>query len=267
MHSGEAQLYMGLFYSGFNLHDQMFSKRNNVSIQGQESDALSGYFLVGDEMLTKEQYEALFGGTSNDSEVRRAAISNLASRWPKAASGSPTVHFEILSSISSTTRVLIHKAIREYRKKTCLSFVYATSGARIKFTSDCNNGCWSYVGKISDGGQTLCLGWCSERYGSIVHEIGHALGLWHEHQRPDRDQYIRIPKDRTGTNYARKSSQSVNTFGVPYDYLSIMHYPQGVVQTLDPSYQDKIGQRNELSYLDVQIINRMYECTAILTGM
>jgi hypothetical protein len=29
-------------------------------------------------------------------------------------------------------------------------------------------------------------------YGSVLHEFGHVLGLMHEHQRPDRDDYIRL---------------------------------------------------------------------------
>ena len=29
-------------------------------------------------------------------------------------------------------------------------------------------------------------------YGSVLHEFGHVLGLQHEHQRPDRDQYLTL---------------------------------------------------------------------------
>lgn len=49
---------------------------------------------------------------------------------------------------------------------------------------------YSYIGKIG-GKQEIQI---SETgyLGNIIHEIGHALGLFHEHSRPDRDNYIRV---------------------------------------------------------------------------
>lgn len=48
----------------------------------------------------------------------------------------------------------------------------------------------------------------------------HALGVHHEHQRPDRDNYIMVEE-----NKGEDASQTTNTIGVPitpYDPFSIM---------------------------------------------
>lgn len=52
--------------------------------------------------------------------------------------------------------------------------------------------CWSYVGrKGSEQALSLSTPECINK-GTIIHEFLHALGLWHEHSRSDRDEYIEI---------------------------------------------------------------------------
>lgn len=70
---------------------------------------------------------------------------------------------------------------------------------------------------------------CFGTPGSIVHELGHVLGLWHEHIRPDRDDFIEViwdniyPEKRQLFNV--QSPVETQSFKQMYDYYSIMHYP------------------------------------------
>ena len=58
----------------------------------------------------------------------------------------------------------------------------------------------------------------------------HALGVYHQQSRADRDQYVVIKEGNIEPgreNNFDKESTSLN-YGVEYDYFSIMHYSKRV---------------------------------------
>ena len=115
-----------------------------------------------------------------------------------------------------------------------------------------------------------------------MHEIGHAIGFFHEHSRPDRDEYVEIITSNIDmidtkfwNDYTLLDPSEVNSLGVGYDYNSIMHYDRyrstvdsngqyvrlETIRPRDPNIT--IGQAYGLSPLDIIQTNRLYSCSKL----
>lgn len=138
------------------------------------------------------------------------------------------------------------------------------------------NICASNLGRQSGTSTKIYLGWCrSMKYkGNIVHEILHALGFWHEHSRPDRDDFIQIEWNNvvSGAEDNFQKALEVNSLGSGYDYGSIMHYPSSayaidssqpvIVNTTIMGKWESLGQRVKLSANDVDQLRLLYQCSS-----
>jgi len=99
-----------------------------------------------------------------------------------------------------------------------------------------------------------------------IHELGHCLGLVHEHQRPDRDNYVLINWNKIYSVYHHNfeiiENPLIEEQSYPYDYESIMHYPINAfsrdgsvtIDVLDGS----VVQRNGISPFDAQKVQDIY---------
>ncbi|KFM63175.1 Astacin-like metalloprotease toxin, partial [Stegodyphus mimosarum] len=141
-------------------------------------------------------------------------------RWPNKE-----VPYVIDSTLVPYT-TLIRDAMKNYHDNTCIKFVRRTSQKNyIKLFQ--GQGCYSYVGMINRGEQPVSLGRGCHYKGTIVHELGHAIGFFHEQNRSDRDTYLTIYWENIQkgmeTQFALlKPSQ--NLLLTPFDHDSIMLY-------------------------------------------
>lgn len=123
------------------------------------------------------------------------------------------------------------------------------------------------------GEQILSISKYDSNKGTALHEIGHALGLIHEQQRRDRDEYINInwdniQSDKKSNFKIWEESHAVIKYipDVLFDYKSIMLYPSYNSFAIDyskPTMTKKDGstfnaQRNNLSYIDIVAIYDIY---------
>lgn len=166
------------------------------------------------------------------------------------------------------------------------------TGARIKFVPRTNEVEYvNFTGKTDAGNNSSQVGfkkgvrtdvnitafWWRQEEWMPVHELGHVLGFFHEHERWDRDQFVTIhyenikPGRAADYDWIAKTNWLVSS--LPYDYRSIMHYricwaskcedqckdgigssPCAVIEPVDKQFDGVIGQwtDNGISALDAE---------------
>ena len=136
-----------------------------------------------------------------------------------------------------------------------------TQSSFVRFVTNPDKACQSRVGRQSGPQNIECF---VENFnaGSVAHEIGHALGLFHEHQRNDRDLFVEVKWDEIEGGLVNQNDPNFGLNMPPrldicrYDYESIMHYSDlALIQKKDgPS----MGQQDRLSFADRAVVRYLY---------
>ncbi|XP_019738360.1 bone morphogenetic protein 1-like isoform X1 [Hippocampus comes] len=201
---------------------------------------------------------------------RRAATSRSERIWPDSL-----IPYVISGNFSGSQRAIFRQAMRHWEKHTCVTFMERTTEeSYIVFTyRPC--GCCSYVGRRGGGPQAISIGKNCDKFGIVVHELGHVIGFWHEHTRPDRDEHVSINRDNIQQgqeyNFLKMEPGEVDSLGEVYDFGSVMHYAKNTfsrrvfLDTILPRYdvngvRPSIGQRLKLSKGDITQAQKLYKC-------
>lgn len=138
--------------------------------------------------------------------------------WPGGV-----IPYVIDHDVSNAQDVL--RAIEEWNSKTVISLVERTTEEDYVRFRSVAGGCRAHQGRI--GGEQFIQLHESCDWRIVVHEIGHAVGLWHEHQRQDRDRYLMVNEYEVGLCSNPFDLRPEAVVDRPYDYASTMHYGRG----------------------------------------
>jgi len=190
------------------------------------------------------------------------------------------IHYAFHRKLSNSAKQAFKDSVAEIESKTknCITFKEEKTNYKQKMLYIvAAGGCWSYIGDVkSMKKQKLSLSWGCHYKSIAVHEIFHALGFEHEQSRHDRDDYIKIIWDNVmqgyKSQYNKAKNSSFDSYGVDYDYASVMHYDKyGFTKNGEPTiaYADSVnttglptefGQELDggMTDLDLEQLNLLY---------
>ncbi len=214
------------------------------------------YLFPGEDTPTPIQAEVVDGvvliegdialGTLEELTAGSAALSPTShgiptQYWPATTASAPYVYeipYDIADGFSDAyVENVIEPAIDHWNDNTNIEFVVwdgvATDYVEI-VTATAR--CWSEAGR-KGGRQEIRLdeNGCTQ-VRTVIHELGHTVGLKHEQQRPDRDEFVEILTANIQTQPDRSGNFALYGPGLPlgaYGYTSIMHYGRTAFGQID----------------------------------
>lgn len=186
------------------------------------------------------------------------------------------VYFQ-MNDYNSTELKTVKKNLRKFQKKsgvikfTWLNETPTDNSPFLNIGTFGNDICSSYVGvdktAYTSDGQFLFIGLSCLSEGEIHHELLHALGLFHEHSRPDRDSYVTVRDEwiQEGEEVNFEIASLLDTLDTKYDYESVMHYGEyqfttDTTQKTINARGNEVGQRDGISKGDNVVTRLLYQC-------
>ncbi|XP_055343163.1 uncharacterized protein LOC129591518 [Paramacrobiotus metropolitanus] len=191
--------------------------------------------------------------------------------WPNNGKNIP---YEAATNLGDFTVTQIELALQAIVQQTtsCITFKKRTTEENyIAFSA--GSRCQSPVGKQGGRQVITVTPKCAER-GLLQHMVLHAVGLFHEHQRPDRDKHVLIYADHAINGSMPRHFRILHkmpVYGTPYDIQSIMHYgpydfaKSKRIPVMIPKKGRKtpMGQRASLSRRDLLKVYSAYNCSVM----
>jgi hypothetical protein len=223
-------------------------------------EAINGEVIAEGDIVIGQAADVLNGGANYTAPMVPDFVRGQPTRWENNL-----VPFVVDNSVTDSDRVLIQQAMSQWAGATNIRFreLFGTRDWKrenyVKFSGSKKEVCTSnsigikerLPGKVDeeDNINVVQVDGCRS-WGKIAHEIGHVLGLGHEHTRSDRDNYITILwsniQEGRETWYCRaigdprtsaKIGDQQTLANTAYDYDSIMHYPVDGFAKLSPDCQ------------------------------
>ncbi|KAE9549779.1 hypothetical protein FO519_007008 [Halicephalobus sp. NKZ332] len=242
-----------------------------------------------DILLTEEQANTMINEIESGSSRIPASSPSRPGRFQRSAlflettptqrwSNDRPIQYMFDQTLSEADKSAVRAAIKEIESKTCVRFKFETKkppNSHIYYVKTAASSVCglSYIGRVEPVNTIYLTFACGNPIGVAVHETLHALGLNHEQLRGDRDQFIKVNWENVNPQnydfFAIADSKQFTSYGVKYDYGSIMHYNQYIASQYPtkPSMTAKVspqtnnalmGQRKGLSARDIEIVNKMY---------
>ena len=214
----------------------VFESSTDEKLAEADSDQESGSSRPSDQRATNCHSEVLEDAgdhkISCSVKSKKSKKNRSATRWPQGR-----VHYEISDGLKAEQNIHdeLNKALGKFRDQVEEKYVKwvprtANEQSYVEFVFDSTGCTSSEVGCTGRKQEIRLANWTKCR--DILHEMGHTIGLCHEHSRLDRAEngvnaFVAVYNNNT-KKHERVDDVDYDIEGVPvgkFDHISIMHYP------------------------------------------